>query len=162
MLFFTEVNTTKHDTADDGKSIIQKPYQQQRDPLTKLPNHPKDLRLLIKILTNIINHPNEQKYRDINAMRVKKLFINGDECFQLLFHAGFQISNNNERLLCNDPYFNRIKSLIQKLQSALSATTETTIQPIKTPLSRHEFDTNDSAVTKELDAFYEGMLCDLV
>ena len=50
-------------------------------------SNPKDLKTLIKILTNIIKPPNKQNYRDINVARIKKLFINYDQCSQLLFHA---------------------------------------------------------------------------
>ena len=91
-------------------------------------NHPKDLKKLIKILTNITKHPNEQKYRTLNVARVKKLFINYHQCLPLLFHVGFQISNDHKRLCCDQPNLNDINSLKQKLRSTLYGTSNTKIQ----------------------------------
>ena len=97
--------------------------------VARISNHPKDLKKLIKILTNISKHPNEQKYRDLNVKRVKKLFINYDQCLHLLYNAGFQISDDNKRLYCGKPNLNQVKSLTQKLELNSSITSDPKIEP---------------------------------
>eukprot|EP01083_Nonionella_stella_P237775 833806_1 len=61
----------------------------------------KDLKLLVKIVQKIIEHPNESKYGNINASKLIHKFQDYIECIDVLQHAGFEYSEDGSRFIYN-------------------------------------------------------------
>eukprot|EP01084_Bolivina_argentea_P054633 100193_1 len=80
-------------------------------PLTE---RQRGIKLLSKILENIILHENDPKYGDLKYTKVKLLFIECKPCFDLLFCAGFKQSIDNKRLIWkyNNDNLNKLKHII--------------------------------------------------
>eukprot|EP01084_Bolivina_argentea_P210057 357670_1 len=67
----------------------------------------KAIQLLLKICSNILNHPTHYKYQDLNSLKVSNRFQQPNIFIDILIATGFQKSDNH-RLKFNS---NRIKSL---------------------------------------------------
>eukprot|EP01083_Nonionella_stella_P083514 230988_1 len=62
-------------------------------------HHQQEIHVLVRIFHNILQHPNEGKYKDLNLKRVFNRLNYCQICIDLLQHAGFIVSDNGERLL---------------------------------------------------------------
>eukprot|EP01084_Bolivina_argentea_P290689 499382_1 len=70
-----------------------------------------DKELLLKICQNILNHPEQTKFRSLNYGKLCKKFISQDIALKFLYCAGFVRSNeNNSRLTLNESNMETLKT----------------------------------------------------
>eukprot|EP01084_Bolivina_argentea_P175895 304492_1 len=81
----------------------------------------KGINLLNKIFSTIIKQPSDKSKQNINANRMSKKLNNCETCMNLLFHAGFQLSQDRQRLIFHQSKFNALKNTYQKLQQCSSS-----------------------------------------
>eukprot|EP01084_Bolivina_argentea_P306064 528805_1 len=86
----------------------------------------KSRNLLIKICKNILNEPNNEKYRDLNFMKMSKKFAKCTICMELLLSVGFEKSIDGQRLkLNNTTELNKLNTLHNKLTNVTEVTNVT-------------------------------------
>eukprot|EP01084_Bolivina_argentea_P306065 528806_1 len=86
----------------------------------------KSRNLLIKICKNILNEPNNEKYRDLNFMKMSKKFAKCTICMELLLSVGFEKSIDGQRLkLNNTTELNKLHTLHNKLTNVTEVTNVT-------------------------------------
>ena len=78
----------------------------------------KAIKLINKIFSNLISNENEEKYKDLNFLKISTKLPTC--CITLLLIAGFVISPNNERLYFDDEKRNALLDTNKLLQSKLS------------------------------------------
>eukprot|EP01084_Bolivina_argentea_P207850 354546_1 len=74
-----------------------------------------DAAILLRILTNIIQHPKNPKYQDLNVSRITKKFDNCSKALRILYDAGFYQSGDSNRLLFDINKLNTLEALYVKL-----------------------------------------------
>eukprot|EP01084_Bolivina_argentea_P121413 215143_1 len=72
------------------------------------------LTLLITILRNIIDHPTIDKYRNLNFSKLKRKF---EPSIKILLAAGFNISDDNKRLIFDNSNSNELQTMYALLIS---------------------------------------------
>eukprot|EP01084_Bolivina_argentea_P081117 146903_1 len=77
----------------------------------------KGIQLLIKILGNILAHPNEERYRNLNFVKVSQKLQKCPGLMGILLKAGFHVTSNRERILFD---VNKLSEMEQIYQSLLS------------------------------------------
>eukprot|EP01084_Bolivina_argentea_P227991 385151_1 len=77
----------------------------------------KDAKLLLKILSNIVNNPQKAEYRDLNLNRVKQKTNNWMLCEKILLFSGFYVSSNDIRLILPPNKLDKLKDVHQLLSS---------------------------------------------
>eukprot|EP01084_Bolivina_argentea_P101864 182562_1 len=63
-----------------------------------VPERQQGLKLISKIIENILDQPNQPKYRSLDIMQLSKKFKNTEIWFDVLLHAGFCKSSDNCKL----------------------------------------------------------------
>eukprot|EP01084_Bolivina_argentea_P090702 163378_1 len=78
----------------------------------------KGVKLLFKILENIVSHLNETKYQDLKYNKIQSKFIKCKPCIDLLFCVGFEQSMNKKRLIwkCNHGNLHALKHVINTMK----------------------------------------------
>ncbi len=92
----------------------------------------KGIKLLLKVLNNIISHPDDDKYRNLNFNKIQTLLVDSldcDKCLVLLFSVGFKHSENRLKLNIKDCDIDTLKRLYHRLQRLVS-NKEINIKPI--------------------------------
>ena len=93
----------------------------RRDDRNKL------IKLLLKIINNIIENPSNTKYRDLNYIKIEKKFIKCPCCMDILFYCGFYKSSNDsgvDRLLFSSKLLDKLietKDILLKLDKNQNA-----------------------------------------
>eukprot|EP01084_Bolivina_argentea_P281628 481885_1 len=72
---------------------------------------------LIKLLQNIMMHPNNKKYQDLSLSRIQKRFPNCAVLVDILLIAGFFKSDDGKRLFYNSTHFNKLQSIYTQLSA---------------------------------------------
>lgn len=77
------------------------PLSHMEAEFKNLSNYPKQIRqrglkFLLLILNNINSHPNIPKYRNLNAIKIRKVFNKCQPCINLLFLCGFQETDDKK------------------------------------------------------------------
>ena len=79
------------------------------------------LRIIKKVLDNIIEHPNNTKYRSMNVTRLNKKFGYTTAYFKWLHNAGFVHSDDTKhKLTFNSNNLNHLRFIHSKLISLLN------------------------------------------
>ena len=76
------------------------------------------IKLLLKIINNIIENPSNTKYQNLNYNKIESKFIKCPCCMDILFYCGFYKSSNGQRLLFRSKTLNKLiqtKDLLLKL-----------------------------------------------
>eukprot|EP01084_Bolivina_argentea_P278309 475372_1 len=122
---------------------------------------------LIKILKNVMNHPENEKYTNLNLLRVSKLFAKSYITMENLYGAGFEICNDGKRLLYNHKRFDTLKKVYKHLYDTFGMDTKadnTMIEEINARKSENSKNDNYKAKSAskcmELERFSYYMLRD--
>eukprot|EP01084_Bolivina_argentea_P149944 261862_1 len=83
---------------------------------SKLDQKRNGIKLVLRIFENIVENPNEIKYRNLNANRVFKKLQQCNELRQLLLESGFKTSNDGKRLIFDTTKTININHLKNKLK----------------------------------------------
>ena len=75
----------------------------------------KSIKLILRIINNIIQNPNNNKYKDISILRILNKLNNRNKYINLLLKFGFDKSNDGKRLIFNLNKLNKLKQLHQLL-----------------------------------------------
>eukprot|EP01084_Bolivina_argentea_P305736 528198_1 len=75
----------------------------------------RDKKMILQIFQNILQHPNNDKFKNLNLNRIGKLFSNQQICLQYLYDAGFYKSNDERRLLHDKTKLNQLKQINQRV-----------------------------------------------
>eukprot|EP01084_Bolivina_argentea_P254143 427156_1 len=78
------------------------------------------VKLLLKIIHNIIKNPTNSKFCNLNLQRITKRFSKSDVFLQLMYDTGFYKSNNGFRLIFDIQRLNELKLLHNKLSQLMS------------------------------------------
>eukprot|EP01084_Bolivina_argentea_P086845 156932_1 len=78
---------------------------------------PAQLQLICKIFKNILNNKTESKYRNLSVNRISNKL--NDSGMQWLYNAGFEISNDNKRLLLKTQDINKLGDVYSCLMSVM-------------------------------------------
>eukprot|EP01084_Bolivina_argentea_P274463 467841_1 len=97
----TQLQTHQLTYIENSSVIIEE--SKQIDHPSNLHNYlcTKDIRLLLKILKNIVKYPNDDKYKSIKLKQLTSRTYNYYMCMHILKEAGFIPSNKASRLLYN-------------------------------------------------------------
>ena len=79
----------------------------------------KKSKLIIKILKNIIEEPNNVKYHKINYKKIKDKLKNCADLIEILYSAGFKESDDNEKLIFHPESSDSAKLIYNELTSRL-------------------------------------------
>eukprot|EP01084_Bolivina_argentea_P234612 394979_1 len=71
--------------------------------------------LTLKILQNVINHPQNNKYKNLNLNRISNRLGKSHKYLQLLLQAGFQYSNDKKRLIFDPKYSHKLLTVYDLL-----------------------------------------------
>eukprot|EP01084_Bolivina_argentea_P085805 155090_1 len=82
-----------------------------------LPINKRDIKLLVKILQNILNDPNNEQYHNINIKRLLNKFSEPKLCVNLLHKSGFITLNDGTRLVYNKEQLHKLIATHQQLLS---------------------------------------------
>eukprot|EP01084_Bolivina_argentea_P034844 64541_1 len=122
----------------------------------------KILKVLCKIFKNIIDHPNNDKYKEINLIRMKrKLNNHADTIIDILLNTGFytNFENNRQRLLFDMNYLDQIHNLYkQLLEISLDNVVSTQKTPDNSATSSRNQTHNDINTIISLQKYDENMV----
>eukprot|EP01084_Bolivina_argentea_P167164 290179_1 len=80
----------------------------------------KEIRLITKIFSNLINNRNEERYKNLNFEKISKKLQSSNLFIDLLLIGGFVISPNQQRLYFDDSKMNDLLDINKLLQSKLN------------------------------------------
>ena len=91
----------------------------------------KGIKLILKIITNIINHPSQtQKYSNLNSNRIKQKLTKCQPALKLLWLCGFEKSDNNKRLIWTNTNNNMLILRHTKIKLSSMSNTHSSISNI--------------------------------
>ena len=85
--------------------------------------------LLLRICNNIIEHPNNPKFKNLNYIKINKKFSKCKSCVDILICAGFYKSDNGERLLFNNHKLHKLKEMKELILSSITANAQNAAKP---------------------------------
>ena len=76
---------------------------------------------MTKVFSNLIAHPNDEKFKDLNLAKLSAKLQTAPVFIELLLIAGFIASPDESRLLFDDAKRNDLLDLNKALQSAIKS-----------------------------------------
>eukprot|EP01084_Bolivina_argentea_P006917 13073_1 len=81
------------------------------------PHRTTNIKLINKIFENIINHPTNKRFQDLNYEKISKKLHKS--CIDLLLNVGFVVTSNNSRLKFKEKYLERLRDAHKLLQDSI-------------------------------------------
>eukprot|EP01084_Bolivina_argentea_P104896 187801_1 len=102
------------------KGAKQEASKQEEYKIDKLSKSDcNELKLIEKILKNILDHPQNPKYKDLNYIKIKQRLNNSSTYFRWLNNAGFEPSMDNQRFILNN--MDKVKQVYSSLLVVMTA-----------------------------------------
>eukprot|EP01084_Bolivina_argentea_P050697 93237_1 len=121
--------------------------------------HTKEIRLLHKILCNVLDNPNNKKYKDLNLLKISEKFANCETCIELLYASGFTKSKDSKRLLLLDVRRLSVSETIKNTLSLLMNKMQFLINQNNMICSKYLLYSSDLYVNDEYKCDVRDCLC---